>query len=671
MAEIVAKIGLNHAKFDRGLDEASRGWEAWAQKVRRTPVQIVPEKSARDSARVFEEIERARQEHVGNLDRERIERALGGGSSGKRASDSAAVFEEQARAEDALASTRRRRAYDEANTVGRIRMTQRELVTLAKQRDAHQVNTVARLRIEQQIEERMAQLRGLQRQQQISNILPSPQDVDRRAGGIIGLLRRKFSGADLFKDTLKGLGFGLGAGAIGGGISEFFSMAAEKAKATAAHTQELYQGTLRIIGVIGGPRREMELMERQAKEINTDIALQQKLVKDLNANPINFLTDAGRAAIREAEEGVQSLIRKQAELRNQIHAGTIEEQRRNDAIFRQGLLQVRLAAIELAHGNELAKIDAQIAAVERERRELEKQGALPSTLRENDNQRLALDGARKLAERNRTEELEDAKRRSAAAYNLATLELRHASDLEKYEERRRALLEELNVLQKRNASPAEIEAAKQRVQALADERQIEIRNQRERIQDLERQQKLNDELTKAELRDAGEAEKKQIRLNGLRRDYDTLRKRNAPENEIEANRNQQRALMNEIRIDRSNASRELNNALATAGSQLAGQNPNAGPRVRPRGRSERERLADRAAQFQLNAEEGVRTGKTPDYIARMAKAAVGDFKNVGDKMAASTAQVSEDDANALGSPLLKTNQILEEIKKNLTPTKTK
>lgn len=602
MSEIKVKIGLNHERFDRGLDETSRGWEAWAQKVRRTPIQILPEKSARESAKVFEDIERAREEHLGVQSRAKLEQGLatGAGAVGNRstksAADSARAIEESlqrqeqnarelATAQERLAQTRRAYAYQEANTVGRIRILQGELVTLAKQRDREQVGTVARLRTEEQITQRITQLRSLQRQQQGTNlaVLPSLQQVEQRATGIIGLLRRKFSTADLFKDTLRSVGVTLGVGGIATAISTGFSHAADKAKSLAELTSALADNTQRWLAALGGPRRELELQVKQANALNHEIEIQRKLVADLKANPLN-LFGQGAEEVRAAEEALNGLILKQEQLGTAAQIAALNDKRRTEALQRQGIHET----------------------------------------------------------------------------NLAELEMRRAVEAQKFAERRRFLEEEYQQLRKQGALPSTLQENRNRIAALQQEERIFNRAQQEKRDDLVRAAKLDDQLTKAELRNASEVEKKQIRLNALREEEAVLRKRHSLLSpEVDANRNEQRRLQNEIKIDQQKAQRALVNTLAGKGNQ-----------PRPRGRSERERIADRAQENIGRAEEAVRKGQSPEFVASLTRSAARDLGVVGGKVEQSTSKVAKADAQASGSSLLQTNTLLKEIRDNLKPVKT-
>lgn len=412
--------------------------------------------------------------------------------------------------------------------------------------------------------------------------LPPLPEVDKKATGIIGLLRRKFSTTDIFKDAFRSFGVGLGVGGIATVVAEQFQTAAERAKSLAAHTGELYQTTLRLIGVAGGPTRELQLQGRQVKELNRDIADQRRLLAsftllDKLRNPQMML---------EQEQVLQGMIKQQGDLAAGIDITIIEENRRTEALIRQQQVAANLAASELSHGAEQQKIA-----------------------------------------------------------------IRH-----------RAILEEIAVAKKQGALPSTIQALYKEKQAIEDQSKIVAQTQREKMEDLARAQQLNDATTAAELRDAGEVEKKQIRLNALQREYNVLKKRGASVTELEANRNQQRALRGEIAVDQRGARRDQRNGLIELGTSLeTGRATN----PRPRGRSERERIADRGAGYRMQADEAIRTGKSPEYVARLVGLANRDSTKAGNQ--ARNAMKAIDQADPAVGQLMRMNKTLDVIQSNLAP----
>lgn len=189
-----------------------------------------------------------------------------------------------------------------------------------------------------------------------------------------------------------------------------------------------------------------------------------------------------------------------------------------------------------------------------------------------------------------------------------------------------------------------------------------------------RQQDLLEELTEAELRHAQEREKLQIRLNHLQHEYRSIIRRGDKGTDKERNNvGQQFAIQNQMKILAEKSSRELTNSLAGLGSTIASGGPegNKGKKPpRPRGRSELERIADRGAQRAAQAEEAIRTGKSPQFIASLASQANRDLTAAGKKAQAATANVKKEDADALGSHLIAANQHLKTISDNLQPQKT-
>ena len=267
------------------------------------------------------------------------------------------------------------------------------------------------------------------------------------------------------------------------------------------------------------------------------------------------------------------------------------------------------------------------------------------------------------ADKLRTEALQ---RQQVHANNLANIELRNGVEGMKFAERKRALQEEYAALQKQGALPSDLQQNLNRQKALENEQALFQKNQKEQREDIVRTARLDGELSAAELRDAGEVEKKQLRLNALRREGETIRaRRGVTSNEFLANRNQQAALGAEIAIDQRNAGSARRSTLAELGSSLS-----TGRAIAPRsrGRSERERIADRGESYRMQAEDAVRTGKTPEYVARLSKLATRDTLAAGKAAERTMKQIDKTDP-AVGQ-LIRIHKALEEINKNLAPTET-
>lgn len=183
-----------------------------------------------------------------------------------------------------------------------------------------------------------------------------------------------------------------------------------------------------------------------------------------------------------------------------------------------------------------------------------------------------------------------------------------------------------------------------------------------------RNESLGIDLGEAELRDASDREKLQIRLNSLQREYGVIaREGNLGTEKDRKNVSEQFATERAIAQLAHKKQKELAAAQVSAGAALAGRDPSRIPQPRSRGRSERERLADRGVGLLRQAEEAIRTGQSPDFVARLTSRARADLTTAGGKVEASTARVARADAEAVGSKIVETNKILTEIRQNLTP----
>jgi hypothetical protein len=180
-----------------------------------------------------------------------------------------------------------------------------------------------------------------------------------------------------------------------------------------------------------------------------------------------------------------------------------------------------------------------------------------------------------------------------------------------------------------------------------------------------REQDLLGNLAEAELREAGDREKLQIRLNHLVRDYKRIVARGDIGTDKERNNlGQQFAIQNQLKLLGKKSSEEQTAPLVELGASFAGRDPGRTPKPRPRGRSEMERIADRGMAFQAQADEALRTGRSPGFIANLARKGSRDLGAAGEK----AGMIDKKDAQALGGIFQKAVTELQEIRKNLAPT---
>jgi hypothetical protein len=262
-----------------------------------------------------------------------------------------------------------------------------------------------------------------------------------------------------------------------------------------------------------------------------------------------------------------------------------------------------------------------------------------------------------LEENRRTTALQ---RSAVSARALAQLQLIDAAEGQKFAERRKALEIETQELRKQGALPSVLQANLNAISAIRTEEHLYSKAIRERQDDIKRASRAQQEAAALELADAGDRAKAQQKLNALRREYDVIVKRKGKTSpEAAENRMQQTGLGSTLALLNKQAQEDQSGALSSIGQGLTGA---------PVGRrSERERIADRGATRLAQADRAIRSGNSPAFVAQLAAQANRDFKSAGGKAAASTSGVASGDANDLGSQLVKANETLKAIEKNLVP----
>jgi hypothetical protein len=255
------------------------------------------------------------------------------------------------------------------------------------------------------------------------------------------------------KDAVKGIFQGIGIGSVQS-ITDMivapFEAAAERARALVGLTGSLSDNTNRWLGALGGPRRELELQVRQVNDLNTEISLQRQLIADLNANPLRFINAETRAAIKEAEAGLDELIKKQAEMATTAQMVALADARRTGDLQRQAALAKQIADAESKNFAQGRIVQARREAIETEYEILKTRGAMPSTLQENRNALAALNQEEARANRLLNDQVEAIKRTGLAQREQAALELKDAGERAQALAKLTALRREYDVLVTKN-----------------------------------------------------------------------------------------------------------------------------------------------------------------------------------------------------------------------------
>lgn len=485
------------------------------------------------------------------------------------------------------------------------------------------------------------------------------------AGAANKTIERRFGMKEAFKGILQGVGIG-SVKAIEQAVQGPFIRAMETAKEMASLTAATLQSTLKNIGNAGGPQRQLQLQRQELKDMNVDIAAQKKLVADLNGRPLNMFSEASRAAIKEAETGLNEMIKRQAELGAEIDIAVREEKRKTAAITAQANVEGALAMAEIQHKNELEKLDIRRAGLEKEYAVLQKQGAAGSTLAEKQKEIAAVADLKNVTKQAMKEKLDDIRRAGSDAAALAKLENDHAEEQEIYAERAKALYRERHTLQERGADPAALAENQNQIDALDHQHDLFVRNNTEKVSDLQDQMALEKNLTAVQLRDGSDREKNEARIVALQKERRVAAGRGADSAVLTQFDKEIAAIQQENQLLDKRAKEMSATALVGAGQSLLGRRTFADGRPRPR--SEAERLADQGQSFVNQAEDAARTGRGPAFVKRLADNAVGKFDAAGNKISASTTGIGKDAGiEALGSKVLETNRILTDINANLKP----
>lgn len=266
-----------------------------------------------------------------------------------------------------------------------------------------------------------------------------------------------------------------------------------------------------------------------------------------------------------------------------------------------------------------------------------------------------------LAENRRTEEL---KRQATLANWIADAESKNFAQGRIVQARREAIETEYEILKTRGAMPSVLQENRNALAALNHEEARANRLINDQVEAVKRTGLAQREQAALELKDAGERAQALAKLTALRREYDVLvtkNKRLSPE--AQTNRNEQNAVKAQLDLLDKAARRDRAAALTGLGQTMTGGTVGR--------RSERERLADRGAEFATRADAAIRSGATPAYVARLVSAANRDFQTVGGKVRASTSAVARDDATSLGGQLITANETLKKIEANLAPSSLK
>lgn len=223
------------------------------------------------------------------------------------------------------------------------------------------------------------------------------------------------------------------------------------------------------------------------------------------------------------------------------------------------------------------------------------------------------------------------------------------------------------------SSRKELEAAEKKLGEIQDKRDAVLR-QIDREKDANKRatdewmrgERNKEELRDAELKDASELKKKQIEINQLVKEHSRLKREGRLGGEEDRrNLTQQWKLYHDIAMIQKAAQKELAATEVSIGREAVTGRARA---PRPRGRTETERIADRAAESEMRMRDAIMKGDKA-AAGRYAERAAADYGKAGQRIAEASSGVKKETSESLGNQLAKANTTLEAIKANLDPSK--
>lgn len=253
------------------------------------------------------------------------------------------------------------------------------------------------------------------------------------------------------KYAMKGLMQGLGMGGvdqISNMVVAPFKVAAERAEALRESTAAIADITLKTIGAIGGPRREIEAKQKDLHGLSREIERQQQLVDDLNSSPLKFISPEHQRLLSDAERELSALKTKQAQIPADIQIALDADKKRTEQLQRQGVLEHDLHKLKMMGANEQRLIFEQIKAAEAEKAAMVKNGAMPSTIQEQNNKIQGLKNQSDLTGRTMRLKDEATREQIRLEKELGSIELRNGSEQEKFQAKLNSLKRDHNRLVK-------------------------------------------------------------------------------------------------------------------------------------------------------------------------------------------------------------------------------
>jgi hypothetical protein len=176
-------------------------------------------------------------------------------------------------------------------------------------------------------------------------------DVGRAAQDMGKKLQRSFGAGDLFKGLLQGIGIGSVQGIVDT-ITSGFRRGADDAERMNNESAAMLDIFRQQQLALAGQAQRFEILKKKVSEVNQDIKVQERLVADLEANPINLISPGGREEVQRAKDELSRLRIEAAKADAQVKTEIALTNRRTDEWAAASLQREQMRKLELDLLNE-------------------------------------------------------------------------------------------------------------------------------------------------------------------------------------------------------------------------------------------------------------------------------------------------------------------------------
>ena len=171
-------------------------------------------------------------------------------------------------------------------------------------------------------------------------------DVGRAAQDMGKKLQRSFGAGDLFKGLLQGIGIGSVQGIVDT-ITSGFRRGADDAERMNNESAAMLDIFRQQQLALAGQAQRFEILKKKVSEVNQDIKVQERLVADLEANPINLISPGGREEVQKAKDELSRLRIEAAKADAQVKTEIALTNRRTDEWAAASLQRDQMRKLEL------------------------------------------------------------------------------------------------------------------------------------------------------------------------------------------------------------------------------------------------------------------------------------------------------------------------------------